>query len=432
VGHGDDLTSLGSKLGRVNRDGSTPSDNPFADGPGPNHDLIYARGLRNPFSMTFQPTTGRPWVNVVGTAYEQVFSLGAGDDAGYPTYESDQPAGYAAPVLAYETNVSEIGGCITGGAFFDSSSASAEYRDDFFFGDFNTGRLQRARVSGSTVSAVHPFGEHRRVVDMAIGPDGDLYYVSHGGEGPVMRARFQATMQGLVVAPLHPFLVEGGAGVFHVRLAAAPVSPVVVRVERTSGDGDVRVTSGTSLTFDATDWDAPKLVRLAAARDEDETDDVATVTVSSSGVPSETVTVRAHDEWTGELPDAAGGQGGEAGSQEGAGEGGFGAAAEGAGRGGGGRGGSGGGRASGGVAGVQPGGGSGEAGDGAMGTAGIRSNGGRSGSGGVTGGGGRGSSVARSGGCGCSTVRKQPGASLAFVVALGLLAGTRRRARKRA
>lgn len=432
VGHNEDLTSLGSKLGRVNRDGSVPADNPFVDGPGPNHDLIYARGLRNPFSMTFQPATGLPWVNVVGTNWEQVFVLGPGDHGGYGAYEGNQPPGFVTPVIRYETNGPEIGGCITGGTFLDSSSVSAEYRDDFFFGDFNTGRITRAHVSGATVSSLEAFGELRRVVDMAVGPDGDLYYASHASTGQVMRARFKPAEQALVVTPRHPFLVEGGAGAVHVRLARAPVAPVTVRVQRTSGDADVTVTTGASLTFDATSWDEPQLARLGALLDEDVTDDTATLTVSASGISSETVSVRVRDEWTGELP--GGGEGGEAGvgsggeigvggelgfgGEVGAGVGGVGGVGGRAGVGGRGLGGN---DVSGGVA--------GEAGDGAMGTAGSRAGGGRAGAGGVTGGGGAAASARSDGGCGCSTAPRRAGASLGLFVALGLIAGARRRTR---
>ena len=65
------LTSLAAKIGRANPDGTVPSDNPYIDGTGPNADLTWARGFRNPYTMTFQQSTGRLWVSVVGTAYEQ-------------------------------------------------------------------------------------------------------------------------------------------------------------------------------------------------------------------------------------------------------------------------------------------------------------------------------------------------------------------------
>src|SRR5437660_829703 len=68
-----DLTSLASKIGRANRTGTVPGDNPFVDGAGPNNDYIWARGFRNPFTFTFQRSTGQLWSNTVGTNWEQVF-----------------------------------------------------------------------------------------------------------------------------------------------------------------------------------------------------------------------------------------------------------------------------------------------------------------------------------------------------------------------
>ncbi len=62
------LTSLAAKIGRANRfTGAALNDNPFFDGAGPNNDRIWARGFRNPFTMTFQVSTGQLWSNVVGT-----------------------------------------------------------------------------------------------------------------------------------------------------------------------------------------------------------------------------------------------------------------------------------------------------------------------------------------------------------------------------
>jgi hypothetical protein len=81
-----------------------PSDNPFVDGPGGNNDYIWARGFRNPFTLSFQPDTGLLWVNCVGTSYEQVFVVHAGDHAGWNDYENNQPAGYITPKIKYRTN----------------------------------------------------------------------------------------------------------------------------------------------------------------------------------------------------------------------------------------------------------------------------------------------------------------------------------------
>ena len=99
-----DLTSLASKVGRANRDGTAPSDNPFYDGVGPNNEYIFARGFRNPFTMQIQPSTGQIWLNVVGTGYEQVFVVERRGHGGYDDYENDQPAGYLTPKIVYRTN----------------------------------------------------------------------------------------------------------------------------------------------------------------------------------------------------------------------------------------------------------------------------------------------------------------------------------------
>jgi glucose/arabinose dehydrogenase len=107
VGVDDDLVSLAAKVGRANRDGSLPAGNPFDDGAGSNNDFIFARGMRNPFTMQIQPSTGQIWLNVVGDGYEQVFVVGSGDHAGYNNYENNQPAGYITPKIVYRTNSSQ-------------------------------------------------------------------------------------------------------------------------------------------------------------------------------------------------------------------------------------------------------------------------------------------------------------------------------------
>ncbi|MCY1016926.1 PQQ-dependent sugar dehydrogenase [Pyxidicoccus sp. MSG2] len=101
-----DLTSLAAKVGRANLDGTPVNDNPFNDGVGPNNEYIWARGFRNPFTLTFQPSTGKLWSNTVGTGYEQVFVVGRRNHAGYNDYENNQPTtnDYIQPVIKYRTN----------------------------------------------------------------------------------------------------------------------------------------------------------------------------------------------------------------------------------------------------------------------------------------------------------------------------------------
>jgi MYXO-CTERM domain-containing protein len=108
TGVGADLASSAGKIGRVvAAPAAPPPPGPFNDGDGPNYDYTFARGFRNPYTMTFHPVTGRLWVNVVGTAWEQVFVVEEADHAGYPMENVEPGAGgytTMSPVIAYPTH----------------------------------------------------------------------------------------------------------------------------------------------------------------------------------------------------------------------------------------------------------------------------------------------------------------------------------------
>ncbi len=368
-----DLTSLAAKVGRANPDGTPVNDNPFFDGPGPNNEYIWARGFRNPFTFTFQPGTGKLWVNTVGTSYEQIFVPSRGDHAGYNDYENNQPAGYITPVIVYRTNgtntrtltasgavrsggvvtftttgthgfrkgemitvagvgdasfngnvyvastpssntwtaaqagpdsssgggtaaTQNLGGSITGGVFYDSTLFPDEYRGNFLFGDYNSGRLVRATLAADgTVAAVDAWGSgFNQAVDMDVGPDGALYVVGVTSR-IVTRIKPTASGQKLIVSALNVPIVEGGRAVFTVRLAEPTILPVTVSVQRASGDADLMVESGAQLNFTDATWSLPRLVTLAAAEDADSNADTAAFTVSAQGMGTETVRVTSID-----------------------------------------------------------------------------------------------------------------------------------------
>ena len=60
------LRSYRGKILRINKDGSSPTDNPFYDGAGPNKDAIWALGLRNPYRSYIDPVTGKHYIGDVG------------------------------------------------------------------------------------------------------------------------------------------------------------------------------------------------------------------------------------------------------------------------------------------------------------------------------------------------------------------------------
>ena len=371
VGSYKDLLSLASKVSRANVDGSAPADNPFNDGDGPNDDRIWASGFRNPFTFTWNPRSDRLWVNSVGNTYEQIFTPQAGDNAGWPDYEANQPPDYLSPILTYPTAAPaafviaaggaarsagvasfsttlpntlrvgarvtiggvtdpsfdgtgfvtavsspqtfafnqpgpdavsgggyaapiDLGQCITGGAFWDSSSVPESYRNNYFFGDYLTAQIGRVTFGNDDeISSFDSFGTAAgSMIDMAVGPDGDMYYATF--QGQVQRIRYNAQAQGIVASSLHVRVPETGEAVFSVRLAMAPSGPVTVAIARSAGDDDVTPVT-TELTFDATNWSTPQPVHVTAAADADAADDVAELELSAAGIPSEQVEIRVTD-----------------------------------------------------------------------------------------------------------------------------------------
>ncbi|OQY59149.1 MAG: hypothetical protein B6245_08195 [Desulfobacteraceae bacterium 4572_88] len=83
---------------------------------------------------------------------------------------------------------------------------------------------------------------------------------------------------------------EGGTATFKVRLTAQPESNATVTVSHKSGDADISVQSGASLTFTTANWGTNQTVTLAAAEDDDTAEGTATVQVVSTGLTSKNVT----------------------------------------------------------------------------------------------------------------------------------------------
>ena len=174
----------------------------------------------------------------------------------------------------------------------------AAYRGNFFFGDCNTGRIERVTIDAgtNTVTSVEHWAEGvASAVDIALGPDGALYYVGHTSQA-VYRASHQATSAGLVVSPTNLWMAEGQPAVVMVQLAVNPNQDVTVSAMAAGTDADIGVLSGAMLTFTSANWSTPQPVTVQAGHDLDSTDDLGMVTLGASGLPAETVTVHARDE----------------------------------------------------------------------------------------------------------------------------------------
>ncbi len=96
--------------------------------------------------------------------------------------------------------------------------------------------------------------------------------------------------QSLVVSSTNVSVTEGLTNTFTVRLAFRPSADVTVNVARVSGDTDLTVSGGSSLTFTSANWDTPQTVTLAAAQDPDLANGSAVFDVTASGLPVVSVT----------------------------------------------------------------------------------------------------------------------------------------------
>ncbi|MDM8007792.1 MAG: thrombospondin type 3 repeat-containing protein [Phycisphaerae bacterium] len=90
-------------------------------------------------------------------------------------------------------------------------------------------------------------------------------------------------------------VAEGGTATFQVKLSAAPTSNVTLSVSRVSGDTNITVQSGSSLTFTPSNYATYQTVTLAAAEDTDTTNGQATIRCSASGLPNKDVTATEAD-----------------------------------------------------------------------------------------------------------------------------------------
>jgi hypothetical protein len=89
---------------------------------------------------------------------------------------------------------------------------------------------------------------------------------------------------------------EGGTATFQVRLSSQPASTVTATVERVSGDADLSVSGGASLTFTTANWNTYQTVTLAAAVDVDAVNGTATIRVSATGIANKDVATTEADD----------------------------------------------------------------------------------------------------------------------------------------
>jgi glucose/arabinose dehydrogenase len=171
------------KILRIAKDGSVPPDNPFVDVAG-HQPEIWSLGHRNPQGAALD-RDGQLWTAEHGArGGDEINRIEPGVNYGWPVIsygvnyngtpigEGREKAGMAQPVFYWDPSIAP-----SGMVFYDGD-AVPDWRGDAFVGSLNSGYI--ARLSGTPLAEVERIaGEQTgRVRDLAVGPDGRLWYLS--------------------------------------------------------------------------------------------------------------------------------------------------------------------------------------------------------------------------------------------------------------
>jgi glucose/arabinose dehydrogenase len=165
LGNGQNLATHLGKVLRIDVDVGepygVPSDNPFVSTPGALPE-IWAYGLRNPWRIAVDRTTGDLYIGDVGqNAVEEIdvglATRGGGENYGWNVVEGSRcfrppsgcdPGAFVPPVLEYGHGE----GCsVTGGVVYRGCRMPG-YQGSYFYGDFCTGFIRSFRLGAGGVT----------------------------------------------------------------------------------------------------------------------------------------------------------------------------------------------------------------------------------------------------------------------------------------
>jgi PKD repeat protein len=232
-----DLDSLAGKLLHITPGGAGLPANPFWNGDATaNRSKVFSFGLRNALRFGLRPGSGVPYLGDVGwNTYEEIDVATPGANFGWPCYEGTErqngyepkPAcqalyalGPSAVKMPLQVWQHQTTACSIGGAFHSGTSWPAPFQDAFIFGDCTQDWMHALTVdAGDNLISVNDFAtDTAGVVDIKIGPDTHLYYLSIF-TGQLRRIRYAgANSPPLAVASATP---NNGSAPLSVRFSSA-------------------------------------------------------------------------------------------------------------------------------------------------------------------------------------------------------------------
>lgn len=188
-----ELDTFLGKILRLNADGSIPHDNPFVDQTVGKYQAIWARGLRNPFTFSFDPLSGAMLINDVGGEFEEINLGRSGGNYGWPVVDHGptDDSRFLGPIHWYPQS------SVNGGDFSPhDSNWPAHLRGRYFFADFVHGWIKSLDPAHPQKAQLFSSGL-RRPVDLRFAADGSLYVLLRnawvidekfeGGTGSLLR-----------------------------------------------------------------------------------------------------------------------------------------------------------------------------------------------------------------------------------------------------
>ena len=169
-----DLASLAGKILRINRDGTTPRDNPFGS-------PVWSYGHRNPQGVDWHPATGEMWESEHGNVgNDEINVIEAGVNYGWPRIEAAATLpGMQTPVAFYAPSIAPSGASFYRGQRFPA------FVDNFFVATLRGSHILRVRTSGRTLVSQERLLDDRfgRIRDVVSGPDGLIYFCTSNNDG---------------------------------------------------------------------------------------------------------------------------------------------------------------------------------------------------------------------------------------------------------
>jgi glucose/arabinose dehydrogenase len=185
--HAQNLDTYHGKLLRINKDGSVPENNPFLAG-SEQRKRIWAYGLRNPYTFSVHPASGRILVNDVGqVTWEEVNDATTGGrNFGWPTTEGNFSQttypNFTNPIYSYQHGSGDGKGCaLTGGTFFypQTTNYPSIYLGRYFLQDYCNNWINNIDpTQGVPVRSAFATAIQSSSLAVTVGNDGNLYFLS--------------------------------------------------------------------------------------------------------------------------------------------------------------------------------------------------------------------------------------------------------------